>query len=440
MDDPGLWCLIIAIFGVALSAYFSTVTLALRLINWTKLDQAFSARQQHHRIQVIRNRRSPMLYSAAALRILSNLTLVLVVAYYYIYPENHSDSSTASHLLKTFAISALALISFSVILPYACAQRTSTALIVLSYPILYTLSLFTIPIVAFLKIFDPIFRSIAGASDEQNGERLEEKQEKLLSVVEEGQKEGIVDEKEREMIESVLDFRDTTAGEIMTPRTDIIAIEASAPFSQALQIILEEGHSRYPVFHNSIDNIIGMLYAKDLLHDLNQTDNAENIDHRIRKPFFVPKNKSLRDLLSCFQNQKVHIAVVLDEFGATAGLVSIEDILEELVGEIIDEYEPPEPEPIVKIDDRTIELDARYEVDKLNNDCDLDLPEEDDFESIGGFVISKLGHIPPTGFSFQHENLNFTILDAGPRKINRLRIVIDSTHPKIDSNNNHERP
>jgi len=433
MDEPGPWCLIIAVLCVVLSTYFSTVTLALRLINWTKLDQAFAARQLPHRSQIMRNRRARILYGTAALRILSNLTLVLVVAYYFIHSRNESFSSTAPLLLKAFAISAVVLIIFSVIMPYAWAHRASTVLIVLSYPILYTLSLFIIPIVVFLQIFDPLFRSLVGASDEQDDERLEEKQEELLSVVEEGQKEGIVDEKEREMIESILDFRDTTAGEIMTPRTDIIAIEAAAPFSQALQIILEEGHSRYPVYQDSIDNIIGMLYAKDLLHDLNQSEIAANIDHRLRKPFFVPKNKSLRDLLGCFQNQKVHAAVVLDEFGATAGLVSIEDILEELVGEIIDEYEPPEPEPLVKIDDQTIELDARCEVDKLNSECDLNLPEEDDFESIGGFVISKLGHIPPTGFTFRHENLNFTILDAGPRKIKRLRLTIE---PKPSNNSN----
>ena len=231
------------------------------------------------------------------------------------------------------------------------------------------------------------------------------------------------------MIESVLDFRGTTAREIMTPRTDIIAIETGTPRGDVLEIILSEGHSRYPVFKGSIDNIIGMLYAKDLLHDLNKPPDSEGIEYRLRKPYFVPESKSLRDLLSSFQSQKVHLAVVLDEYGGTAGVVTIEDILEELVGEIIDEYEPPQPEPLVRINERTIELDARYEIDKLNYECRLNLPEDDDYESIGGFVISKLGRIPAAGFTFEHQNLHFTILDAGPRKIHRLRVVITENGP-----------
>ncbi|KPK77069.1 MAG: hypothetical protein AMJ79_04530 [Phycisphaerae bacterium SM23_30] len=289
-------------------------------------------------------------------------------------------------------------------------------------------------------MFDPLFRSLGGAPAEPPEERLEEKQEELLSAVQEGQKKGVVDEREREMIESVLEFRGTTAGEIMTPRTDIITIKADAQLSEVIEIIVTEGHSRYPVYENSIDNIIGMLYAKDLLSDLNNPHNSHGIRHRLRQPFFVPKNKTLRDLLGCFQNQKIHIAVVLDEYGGTAGVVTIEDILEELVGEIIDEYEPPEPEPLLRINERTIEVDARYEIDKLNYECRLNLPEDEDYESVGGFVVGKLGHIPPAGFTFAHQNLQITILDAGPRKIKRLRIVIASSEENKPDNEQNDRP
>lgn len=189
----------------------------------------------------------------------------------------------------------------------------------------------------------------------------------------------------------MLEFRDTTVGEIMTPRTEMSGIEVNTSLSEAVEIVIREGHSRYPVYKETIDNITGMLYAKDLLKELNQPDGSGDISHYLRKPFFVPESKKLRSLLHNFQNQKVHVAVVLDEYGGTAGLVTIEDILEELVGEIVDEYEPPQPEPIKKIDEYTIEVDARHEVDELNDELAINVPEDEDYETIGGLCICQTG-------------------------------------------------
>ena len=137
----------------------------------------------------------------------------------------------------------------------------------------------------------------------------------------------------------------------------------------------------------------------------------------------MPQTKKLPDLLHDFQTQKVHLAVVLDEYGGTASVVTIEDILEEIVGEITDEYEPPQAEPLKKLDDNTFEVDARYEVDQLNYELDIEIPEDESYETIGGFAFAKLGSIPKIGRTFEHDNLKITILDAGQRKINRLKIV-----------------
>ena len=175
-----------------------------------------------------------------------------------------------------------------------------------------------------------------------------------------------------------------------------------------------------------------MLYAKDLLRDINHPGDAE-IRNRLRQPYFVPESKSLRDLLHDFQNQKVHVAVVLDEYGGTAGVVTFEDILEELVGEIIDEHEPPQSEPIKRIDENTIEVDARYEIDELNDQFNLTVPEDADYETVGGFAFAQLGYIPNVGESFEYENMRFTVIDAHQRKINRLRVVI---LPREDQNTN----
>jgi len=208
----------------------------------------------------------------------------------------------------------------------------------------------------------------------------------------------------------------------MTPRTDIVAVEVNSDLQKVLDTITMAGHTRVPVFEDNIDNIIGLVYAKDLLAEIGKTGTEFKLRDKIRKAYFVPESKPLRVLLHEFQNQKLHIAVVLDEYGGTAGVVTLEDILEELVGEITDEYEETPPEPIKKIDQNTIEADARTYIDDLNDQLELNLSEDEDYETIGGFVFSRLGYIPKTGENFDYENLKFTITSAEARRIKRIRI------------------
>jgi CBS domain containing-hemolysin-like protein len=207
----------------------------------------------------------------------------------------------------------------------------------------------------------------------------------------------------------------------MTPRTEIIGIPADATYEDVRQTVIREGHSRMPVFEETIDNILGMLYVKDLL----RVESPETFDVReiMRKVPFVPETKSLRDLLREFQEQKVHIAIVADEYGGTAGIVTIEDILEELVGEIVDEYEVHEPEPIQRIDERTVDVDARVGVTELNDAIGLRLPEDAEYDTVGGFVFSHLGRIPEPGYSFEHDAVRITILEAEERRVVRLRVA-----------------
>jgi putative hemolysin len=189
-----------------------------------------------------------------------------------------------------------------------------------------------------------------------------------------------------------------------------------------LKTITTAGHTRVPVYEENIDNIVGLIYAKDLLSEIGKMTDDFKLRDKMREAYFVPETKPLRTLLHEFQNQKQHIAIVLDEYGGTAGVVTLEDILEELVGEITDEYEESPPEPVREIDHNTIDVDARTYVDDLNDSFELNLPEDEDYDTIGGFVFSRLGYIPKTGESFDYENLKFTISSAEARKIKRIRI------------------
>jgi len=424
MDEPGSWCLLGAFICLAATTYFSSAFIALRHLLWAKIEEAFSQQAKPERTKTFRKQQTRLVGSTATLRLCSNLGLFLFVTAYFLTSNQTSRTPLFWPLTQAFVLSTCLLAICSIAIPHAWAKHAGPTLLVRSYPLLRILAAISQPLTWLWQLIDLIIRRLAGIAPPDANGRIEEKHEELLNYVEEGEKEGIVDEQERHMIESVLEFGETTAGEIMTPRTDVVGIAVESPLHDAVEIVIRHGHSRYPVYQTSIDNVIGMLYAKDLLQELKQPGQSKIIKDRLREPYFVPETKPLPDLLHDFQQQKIHLAVVLDEYGGTAGVVTIEDILEEIVGEITDEYERPQAEPLIQIDPHTFEIDARYAVDELNDKFDLNIPEDDAYETVGGFAFSKLGCIPRTGHTFEHKNLHFTIIDAGQRKINRLRIRI----------------
>jgi CBS domain containing-hemolysin-like protein len=279
------------------------------------------------------------------------------------------------------------------------------------------------PLIAFLLFFDEVIRRLAGVPQEDARTQADEMEREILNVVSEGEAQGAFDEEEKEMIESIIDLRDAQVAEIMTPRTEIEALPAGATLSEVKRLVMEKGHSRIPVYEDTIDRVLGILYAKDLLA-IEESD-AFDVTRVMRQALYIPESKRIRDLLHEFQEKKLHIAIVLDEYGGTAGLVTIEDILEELVGEIVDEYEPEEPEALRRIDDHTVEVDARMRIDEINDELDISLPEEEDYETIGGFMFSSLGRIPAVGETWQQDNVRIQVTAAEPRRIHRLRICVE---------------
>jgi putative hemolysin len=225
-----------------------------------------------------------------------------------------------------------------------------------------------------------------------------------------------------DMIENVLGLDETTAEQIMTPRTDLVALPANSDLQATIKNLAEQGHSRVPIYDGSIDNILGILYVKDLLTELTNKSETFRLGDKMRKAYFVPETKPLRDLLREFKSQKLHLAVVLDEYGGTAGIVTIEDILEQLVGEIDDEYDKTEPEEFHKISDTIAEADARMYIDDVNSALEIELPEDEDYDTLGGFVFSHLGSIPKTGDAFDYQHLRLTIVAAEARSVKRVRI------------------
>lgn len=245
-------------------------------------------------------------------------------------------------------------------------------------------------------------------------------EEEIHELIEAGEEEGIVDEKEREMISAILELDSTVVREIMVPRTEMASISIEASVREAIHAIITCGHSRIPVYDGTLDNIIGLLYAKDLLKSWGMADNDIQLRNLVRQPFFTPETKTLELLLQEFKKKKVHLAIVVDEYGGTSGLVTIEDLLEQIVGDIQDEYDMEE-DLYVRNPDGSLTSDARLPIEELEQQFGLEI-ERDKFDTVGGLVVHLAEGIPSAGAVITGEGLEIEILDADPRKVIRVRI------------------
>ena len=421
------WAVLIVCLLAGGSLFFSVNAVALQIFSHVKLQEAFKAAIKKEDSKDLTERLSEMeeelILTCSLYRLIFNMCILLVLV--FVFTTRGEPSSRESYAVDYLLAALVAFVIFSVFslaIPHAWAKYAGEKILSRTYRLVMLFAFIASPILYIFKLYDGFVRRLAGIAETTLEEQHEEKQEEFLTGLEQHKTDGALDEEEQEMIENVLELRSSTADEIMTPRTDIVAAEVNSDLQQVLQIITSGGHTRIPVYEDNIDNIVGLIYAKDLLAEIGKDPVDFKLREKMRKVYFVPESKSLRALLHEFQNQKLHIAIVLDEYGGTAGIVTLEDILEELVGEITDEYEETPAEPIKKIDQNTIEADARTYIDDLNDQCDLNLPEDDDYETIGGFVFSRLGYIPKANESFDYGNLKFTIASAEARKIKRIRI------------------
>jgi len=245
-------------------------------------------------------------------------------------------------------------------------------------------------------------------------------EEEIRHMVDEAEAEQEIEEEERELIHSVFEFGDTVVREVMVPRPDMVTLPAHASLSEALRIVIEHGYSRIPLYEGDNDNIVGVLYAKDLMKRMNESDREAKVSSLARSPTFVPETKKVAELLREMQTQRVHMAIVVDEYGGTAGLVTIEDLIEEIVGEIVDEYDKEEP-LVEPIDDDTIRVDAKMPIDEVNELLDADLPHEE-WDTVGGLVFGLTGRVPSPGEKVRFDSIEFTTERVSGRRIKKVVI------------------
>jgi CBS domain containing-hemolysin-like protein len=308
-------------------------------------------------------------------------------------------------------------------LPWSIARIGAAQFLYSTWPLWQLVGRIASPLAWCAKRTDTLLFRILG----RGGERPDEEsiEEEIRTIVSEGHREGLLEEEAREMIEGVMELGDAVVSHIMTPRTDIHMLPLNTPWEEVVESIIESGHTRVPIYDKSRDDIVGILYSKDLLPELAKApgEPARPLVELLRKPLFVPETKPVDDLLKVFQKSRTHIAVVMDEYGGVSGLVSIEDVLEEIVGEIDDEYDQQTEAAMRKIDDDICEALGRTHIHEINQLMGFDLPENADFDTIGGFVFAEFGRVPAAGETITwRDEVRVTVLEASRRRVNRVRL------------------
>lgn len=261
------------------------------------------------------------------------------------------------------------------------------------------------------------FRDFFGLSFRDEQARLEKE---IQTIIDEGEESGLIDEHSGQMIQSILEFRETIVREVMIPRTEIVAIRSDCPIEDITRTIAEHGYTRIPVYQESIDNIIGILNVKDLLKYWSRQITEPELISVLRKPYYIPETKNIHLLLPELKYRKYHMAIVIDEYGGTSGLVTLEDLLEEIVGEIHDEHDITE-QPFTVLPDGSVLIDSRIEIEKIEEYFNIQIPEGK-FETLAGFILFLIKRIPASGETISYENLEITIDSADERSIKKVKV------------------
>ena len=317
--------------------------------------------------------------------------------------------------LVSFVILVLAEVTPNVIAvkrPAQFAKNVSLIFVFINflfYPISYVLDKFM------------ALMTVSFGFNEQEKERLLEVEE-FQTLLDIGEEKGALEEEEKEMLHSIFEFGETSVREIMVPRTDVICVPYNVPADELIGVIKSKGHTRIPVYHETIDQIQGIINAKDLLSLISEKGKEFNVLELCRPPIYLPESKKIDDLLRLFQEERQHMAVVVDEYGGTSGIVTLEDVIEEIVGEIRDEYDKESP-LYRKVDEETFIVNAKIDIESLDELVNINIPDTDEYETLGGFILEKTGALPNEKETIRHNNFLLTMEKVEKNRIVQVRIT-----------------
>ncbi len=410
--DPDSWILAgILAAGVVTTAFCAAAEMALATAGRLQLREALTSGRSRAQVAEILLHESARLL--ATLLVLKLLAFVAVGGAAAVLAQHVAGSRAVGWSLLLAAL----VLLLSQLLPRAWVVGHQEEMALRLTPLVRLLALFLSPL-TFLVLRLTQSSVPQGAAPEsiflsEGGLHF------LLNV---GEEAAVIEDDEKKMIASIFEFGETLVREVMVPRIDIVAVPVETPMLEALDVILKAGHSRIPVYTDSVDNIVGILYAKDLLRYLRDGRTDVPLSKILRPAYFIPESKKVDELLQELQQRKVHMAVVVDEYGGTAGLVTIEDLLEEIVGEIQDEYDAEEP-TVEALSDHEYLFDARIDLDEASKLLGVQLPSEGG-DTLGGFIYSQLGKVPAVGDRIEFERIVIEVLSVAGRRIKQVRATV----------------
>ena len=404
--------------SILMAAFFAASETAMLFANKARLRQLADAGNARAEAALKLALERERLHSA--LLLVENFFLVLAVVLSTVIAL-HLFGGTLAAIAVTAVVMSIVVVLFAKLAPKGLTARDPDRLaLIVSYPMLFV-----------MKLVSPVSRMVAAAADLFSGPAATRglsctavvTEEDIKAMINLGEEEGALKEEEKELLHKVFEFGDTLASEAMRPRTEIVSIPAAAVIKDVLALVSEFGYSRYPVIEQTVDTVIGILYVKDILIAMSSGDvkRDDPIQPFIRQAYFIPENKKVSELLAEMQRDKFQIAIVIDEFGGTAGLVTLEDLIEEIVGSIHDELESVEKDVEI-VDEKNVMVSGQAEIDEVNELLGTGLQTRD-FNTIGGFVFGLFGRMPRVGEQLRYKDLKFEVLELDGRKIDKIKIT-----------------
>lgn len=420
MDPSSIFNIFLFILFIIFSAYFLGLKTAFFSINSSTIQsfaesKIFSEKQ----ISYLFKSKRRLLLTLVMGNILCSASAVIVSTILIVQLLNKPGVYSYPGIISGIAVYFLARLLIGEILLTFLKSRSQKDIIKNSiYPLLPVYFLFY-PVTSLMVKFSHFLAHLLKL-DKNKGELSEEELRDIVDISEEGTS---LHKDEKDMIQGIFDLSDTITREIMVPRTDMICVESNTTITQLLKINKENNHSRIPVYKDSIDNIVGILHIKDLLPLIKKRSYSDfNIMKLVNEPYFVPEQKKVNELLQELRTERIHMAIVVDEYGGTAGIVTLEDVIEEIVGEIQDEYDKEAP-PVKQLDENSYLVEGSILIDDLNEELGISLPEEEGVDTLAGFLLGQFGSVPKTKNTINWNDYKFVVERVYNRRVERVRIT-----------------
>ena len=428
MSDPAfIGYIVLILILICLSAFFSASETAFISLGSYHLQKLLKKDKRAKRLRFwFANPNKVLITTLVGNNLVNIFAAVLAAAISY---RRFEKISTAVITL----IMAFVILVFAEIIPKSIAKKSAGKIAIkVAIPVKILVFILT-PLSAIFVFFSNAVVKIFGGRIESILPVLTE--EDLKAMISAGEEEGIIEEEGREMIHSIFEFGDKMVREIMTPRVDIVSVEEETPVGEILKLIAHEGFSRLPVLKENIDEIVGIVYIKDIIaKEINEPEKSIKAKDIMRVPYFVPETKKVQELMNELQEEKLQMSIIVDEYGGTAGLITMEDLVEEIVGEIADEYKK-EVSEFQELPDGRYLIKGNVEIERVNDELGLDLPE-DKVDTVAGFILDHLGTFPEKGEKFQYGNYQFVIQEADDKAIKWvcLKKIVESSSEKKEKN------